>query len=105
MKASHLSGNQSFDSPCFGRLEWVLPTWVGSTLELKDASGFRIARYKKIGMGCAATSPKLLELFVPVDEFEVGLLVLTIMATVAQSPKSAGGAEGVGEAIGAAFSS
>ncbi|EPE24987.1 hypothetical protein GLAREA_11568 [Glarea lozoyensis ATCC 20868] len=102
MRVSGLTGYQSFDAPILGRLKWQPAIMVGSTIELKDSYGNKLGRFKPADIP-GTTKEKMLELYFATDEYNLGLLVLTVMAAAAQVPKGdAAGA--VGDVVSAVAS-
>ena len=71
-----MSGNHTVDSPRLGRLKWAVSQFGSSSLELKDDAGTRLAKYGSASF----MGDKQLEIFVPCDDYFIGLVLLSAMA-------------------------
>jgi hypothetical protein len=78
MKMSQLSGNFTIECPPMGKLKWHVNQLTGSSLELRDSSGGRLAQLKSAGF--PGSGQRKLEILVPCDDFFVDLVLLSGMA-------------------------
>lgn len=80
MKMSQLSGNFTLEYSTVGTLKWKLNHLRGSTLELFDSSGHKLARIKSAHPG---SEDKKLEILTSCDSIFLELIILS--ATVAKT--------------------
>jgi hypothetical protein len=91
MKMSQLSGNFTLEYPTIGTLKWKLNHLRGSTLELFDTLGHKLARIKSAHPG---SEDKKLEIITPCDPAFLELIILsaivakTLSQLISNSPEN-----------------
>ncbi|KAF7558074.1 hypothetical protein G7046_g5877 [Stylonectria norvegica] len=78
MKMSQLSESISFEYQQMGRLKWKPSAMTGTSLELYDKSGLKLAKFGSSGI--LKFGEKKLEMFVPCDGQFVELVVFSALA-------------------------
>lgn len=74
LKESQLSGNFNLDAP-IGRFKWVVGKILGSSMELRDSSGTKLASLRSAGF--PGSGERKLEIFIQCDNTLVELMVLS----------------------------
>ena len=77
MKQSSVSGNFSMDVSPLPKLKWKVNQMTGSSLQLVDEAGAKLAKIGKSSSLGGADAGQKLEIFVPCDEFFVDLCVIS----------------------------
>lgn len=95
MKMNELSGNFTIDSPSAGKLKWHATGLTGSSLELRDASGMKLAQLRSGGF--PGSGERKLEVYVPCHQAFLELIVLSGFAAKSLSSSVN---DVVGEVIG-----
>ncbi|KAK7408715.1 hypothetical protein QQX98_009131 [Neonectria punicea] len=96
LKASHFSGKFTMDVPGIGRFKWKPNQLTGTSFELYDGAGMKLAKLGSAGL--LAFGEKKLELMVPCDDFFLDLVLLSAMSVKEMSKIAT---EAVGEASSA----
>lgn len=74
LKESQLSGNFNLDAP-IGRFKWVVGKILGSSMELRDSSGTKLALLRSAGF--PGSGERKLEIFIQCDNALVELMMLS----------------------------
>jgi hypothetical protein len=78
LKMSQSSGNFSLEGPQMGKLKWKVNQPAGSSLQLRDSAGRKLAQLKSAGF--PGSSEKKLEIVVQCDDRFVEVIVLSGIA-------------------------
>ncbi|KAH7348315.1 hypothetical protein BKA65DRAFT_500355 [Rhexocercosporidium sp. MPI-PUGE-AT-0058] len=99
LKTNSLSGNFTLQSPA-GKYKWVPGQITGSSLELRDGSGTKIATLKSAGF--PGSGERKLDLFIPCDDMFVELIVLSGMAAKTSQKQTEEAAAEIAQAVAGA---
>ncbi|KAF4467183.1 hypothetical protein FALBO_5966 [Fusarium albosuccineum] len=78
LKTSGFSENFSFETPHMGKFKWKPNQLTGSSYELYDQTGRKLAKFGSAGI--TRMGEKQLTIFVPCDEFFTVTIVLSIVS-------------------------
>ncbi|KPM44543.1 hypothetical protein AK830_g1977 [Neonectria ditissima] len=97
LKASTFSGKFTMDIPGMGKFKWKPNQLTGTSFELFDGAGRKLAKLGSAGL--LAFGEKKLELMVPCDDFFLDLVLLSAISVKELSKIAGEAASGATEAV------